>query len=101
MIFIIDNGESYSDHRIFFVRAHPSFRDWFGLQFLPWCHRSNFCSDYFILAESESLTWRAKDKTMSALEFFDRHDKDFMTENDKLPMLPDLVIADEDKIPNR
>lgn len=101
MIFIIDNGESYSDHRTFFVRAHSDFRNWFGLQFLPWCQRSLYHSDYFILAESESLTWRSQDKTMSACEFFDKHDKQWLTENDPLPMLPDSVIADEDKVSNR
>lgn len=101
MIFIIDNGESYSDHRTFFVRAHPSFRDWFGFQFLPWCQRSLHYSDYFILAESESLTWRAKDKTMTAHEFWEKHNKNWVVEDNPLPTLPDSVIADEDKVPNR
>jgi hypothetical protein len=36
MIYVIDNGEEYDDHRIYFVEAPESFRTWFETTLLPW-----------------------------------------------------------------
>ena len=78
MIFIIDNGYSYSDHIIFFVNAHSDFRLEFC--FLPW-------SELEGEGEAESLIWR--NKKMFAIEFFHEWNKN------SLPMLPDSILNTE------
>ena len=36
MIFILDNGESYSNHALFFVDAPDDFESWFNGVYRPW-----------------------------------------------------------------
>lgn len=55
MIYIIDNGESYSDHGIYFVDAPRDFEKWWKDEYLPW-QESNYRS-WKILGCAKSVDW--------------------------------------------
>ncbi len=66
MIFILDNGEDYSDHCLVFVDAPASFEEWFNGQFAAW--RRNL---YAVAAVIDgTLTERDGVGLMTAREFW-------------------------------
>ena len=42
MIFVLDNGESYSNHALYFVEAPDDFGTWFNEVYRPWVDGSEY-----------------------------------------------------------
>jgi hypothetical protein len=61
MIYIVDNGQDYSDHRMYFVEAPQDFGQWWREKFEPWAKlpsdwRYGVC-DLSIVGVAPSVDW--------------------------------------------
>lgn len=75
MIYVIDNGASCSDHRLYFVEAPEDFGEWWGSILLPWLAAADELGARMkIVATSPKIEWREKASTLAVDEFFDECD---------------------------
>ena len=66
MIFIIDNGEDYSDHQLYFIDAPASFETWFNGPFKSW----KLCLHEVAAVMDGTITERAGLCLMTARDFW-------------------------------
>jgi hypothetical protein len=60
MVFVIDNGQCYSSHTLYFVDAPKDFGAWFEEVLIPWLQSHAHIQGYMkIVATTTSLTWRS------------------------------------------
>jgi hypothetical protein len=65
MIFIVDNNEQYSDHRIFIVRADSRFLPWWEEVVLPFLQPKGYGAMPSIVLGSAVFYWRGKDVSIT------------------------------------
>jgi hypothetical protein len=56
MIYVIDNGEAYSNHTLYFVEAPDDFGAWFNEVYRPWVDGSE-TAPLMIMGRTSDLTW--------------------------------------------
>ncbi len=77
--YLIDNGQRYSDHVVYFVEAPEDFGDWLEKTLIPWLRERDLVGGHMrILAVSlGSMSWRDKDRCMSWERFLNDRFDDF------------------------
>ena len=66
MIFIVTNNRPYSDGRLYFVEAPPSFEEWFRESLVPYIRDIEEQSHVpSIIASASKFTWRSEDVTLT------------------------------------
>jgi hypothetical protein len=68
VIYIIDNGQPFSMHEIYFVEAASTFENWFDTILTPW-RDANHYSKQTIIAVAPDFSWRDKSQYMSVTDF--------------------------------
>jgi hypothetical protein len=56
MIYVIDNGEAYSNHTLYFVEAPDDFGTWFNEVYRPWVEGAEY-RPLMIVATTNALAW--------------------------------------------
>src|ERR1019366_10366402 len=56
MIYVIDNGESYSDQTLYFVEGPEDFGAWFNDVYRPWVEGAEY-RPLMIVATTSTLAW--------------------------------------------
>jgi hypothetical protein len=57
MIYVIDNGQSYSNQTLYFVEAPEDFGAWFNEVYQPWVESAEY-RPLMIVATTSALAWR-------------------------------------------
>ncbi len=59
MIYILDNGEPYSNHTLYFVEAPDDFGAWFNEVYRPWVEGAEY-RPLMIVGTTNALAWRPR-----------------------------------------
>jgi len=71
MTYIIDNGQMYSSHALYFVEAPEDFAEWLRDVLVPWLERAKLPGERLrVLGTCQSVAWLEVARSSMSYQFF-------------------------------